>query len=62
MECTDKIWFGKHESKTLEEIPSKYLAWLFEEFADNKDSRKSDLAEAAEKEYDYRSSNSVHWD
>ena len=48
--------FGTHKGKTLEEIPSDYLKWMYKDFTD-----KEDLALAAEEEYDFREKHNTHF-
>lgn len=42
--------FGKHQGKTIEELPTAYLTWMAENFGKD----KADLVEAAEAELEYR--------
>ena len=53
---TTAIPFGKHKGKTLEEIPSDYLKWMFEAPISNED-----LALEAENEYAFREKNGAHF-
>jgi hypothetical protein len=46
--------FGKHAGETIEELPSTYLRWMFENLDD------AELVEAAETEYDWRESWGKH--
>lgn len=55
---TTVVPFGKHKGKTLEEIPSGYLKWMFEAPISDED-----LALEAEEEYAFRERNGSHfWD
>jgi hypothetical protein len=46
--------WGKHQGKTIEEIPSGYLKWL----AENCD--QDDICDAADQEYQWRDQHNKH--
>jgi len=48
--------YGKFKGKIMEEIPSKYLHWVAENF-DNED-----ICEAADKEWQWREKYNQHWE
>lgn len=53
---TIMVHFGKHQGKTVEEIPSGYLKWMIDNLED-----KEDLVEAADKELAFRDQFNTHF-
>jgi len=54
--ATKTMPFGKHKGEIIEGLPSSYLRWLAEECD------MEDIAEAADREYQWRSDHGDHWD
>ena len=48
--------YGAHYKKSMEEIPSKYLHWVAENWDDDA------IAIAADKEWQLRESQTAHWE
>ena len=56
-----KMPFGKCKGRDIDDIPSSYLKWVAENFEESTPQKKA-LVEAADKEYQYREKNGIHWD
>lgn len=50
------LTFGKHAGKSISDIPSDYLRWLFTESTTN-----DEVQEAAEAEYQFREQHRTHF-
>ena len=49
--------FGKHEGKSLEDVPSSYLKWFFENVED-----QDELVEACYEEWQFREKFDEHFE